>query len=628
MQFQNDSYRISHTERDFLRMLFQHSPIVYFEFNRFLRLSFINKEGISFSGYRPDDKIYRLADFVEPEKIFRSHWKEGHSRNLTEVRIKKENGNTLYLNCLWWVIQCEGKFDGIAGLGFDSTQYHQMMEEIGKSNLQFKEFAQLLPETVFEVDFDGNFLFLNESSYKLFGYTKNDKINAFDMIVPQDRPRVKENIKKILAGETFKGNAYLAKRKDGSTFPVLIYSDVKYRDGKPVGFIGLVVDISSIRIAEEALLESEEKYRSLTNRLPVGIYRTSRDGKILFANPAFVKMLGFNSPEELFVHPVQDFYVEPGEREKLLQHLKPGKEYYQSEIHLKKKDGTHIIAKDRGKVYRSPDGQIYYDGIIEDATETHQLEERLKQAEKLQAIGTLAGGIAHDFNNLLMGMQLYTEMALKEAGDNDKLRKNLEKILLAQERGKQLLEQIVSFTNYPDEQREIIDLKETITHILDLIKDTIPETITFETELNDCGFVNVNPVHLHQIIQNLITNAIHAMEGKGKLTIIVRCAGADETTEKNRKEKDRDHYAIIHVEDNGCGINENNINRIFEPFFTTKDVGLGTGLGLYIVHNLVKKYNGEIQVKSHPGEGTVFEVFLPLVVTKKKRLNDEADIDS
>lgn len=618
MQFQNDSYRISRSERDFLRMLFQRSPVIYCEFNRFLRLSYINQEGLSFSGYRPEEHIYRLADFIGPEKSLRTPWEEDHPRkSFIEVSIQSANGNSLYLNCIWWAIEHEGKFDGIACLGFDSTRHHQMMEELQKSNSQFKEFAQLLPETVFEIDMEGNFLFLNESSYKIFGYTKDDKINAFDLIVPEDQPRLKENIKKLLSGEAIKENSYVARRKDGSTIPVLIYADIKYQDGKPEGFRGFVVDISAIKQAEEALLESEEKYRSLTNRLPVGIYRTSREGKLLFANRAFIDMLGYDSPEEIFAHPVQDFYSEPGEREKLLQYHEPGREYYQPEIHLKRKDGTQIIVKDRGKVYKSPDGQIYYDGIIEDITEPHQLEERLKQAEKLQAIGTLAGGIAHDFNNLILGMQLYTEMALKEAGNNNKLRKNLEKILLAQERGKQLLQQIVSFTNYPDDHREDINLKEMVSNILDLIKDTIPEAIDFSAELDDCGFVNVNPVHLHQIIQNLITNAIHAMEGKGRLSIVVRCAYADETQVKSGNENHPERYAIIHVEDSGCGISEKNINRIFEPFFTTKDVGLGTGLGLYIVHNLVKKYNGEIQVKSHPGEGTIMKIFLPLANKKE-----------
>ncbi len=595
-------------------MLFQHSPLAYFEFNRFLRLSYINEQGINFSGYRQDEKIYRLTDFVPVSGSLRKQWEVNSTgTHLTEVGLQGKNGIRLYLNCLWWIIDNKGTFDGIACLGFDSTRYHQMMEELQKSTSQFKEFAQLLPETVFEMDTDGNFLFLNESSFEVFGYSKGDRINAFDMFVPEELPRIKENMKRTLSGEKIKGNAYLAKRKDGSTFPVLIYSDIIYQGGKPIGFRGFVVDISHIRMAEKALLESEEKYRSLTNRLPVGIYRTNREGKLLYANPAFIHMLGYDSPEEAFAHPVQDFYSEPDEREKLLQPLEPGEEYYQPEIHLKKKDGTRIIVKDRGKVYKSPEGQIYYDGIIEDITETHLLEEKLKQAEKLQAIGTLAGGIAHDFNNLLMGMQLYTEMALKEAGENEKLRKNLEKILLAQERGKQLLQQIVSFTNYPEDYPEKINLKDTVNNILDLIKDTIPETIDFRTDLNDCGLVNMKPVHVHQILQNLITNAIHAMEGKGRLTVTIRCSGKNGAAEKDRQTKHTGRYAIVSVEDTGCGISDKNINRIFEPFFTTKDVGLGTGLGLYIVHNLVKKYNGEIQVRSHPGEGTVLQIFLPIM---------------
>ncbi|HQK37645.1 MAG TPA: PAS domain-containing protein, partial [Bacteroidales bacterium] len=365
-------------------MLFQHSPLAYFEFNRFLRLSYINEQGIIFSGYRQDEKIYRLTDFVPVSGSLRKQWEVNSTgTHLTEVGLQGKNGIRLYLNCLWWIIDNKGTFDGIACLGFDSTRYHQMMEELQKSTSQFKEFAQLLPETVFEMDTDGNFLFLNESSFEVFGYSKGDRINAFDMFVPEELPRIKENMKRTLSGEKIKGNAYLAKRKDGSTFPVLIYSDIIYQGGKPIGFRGFVVDISHIRMAEKALLESEEKYRSLTNRLPVGIYRTNREGKLLYANPAFIHMLGYDSPEEAFAHPVQDFYSEPDEREKLLQPLEPGEEYYQPEIHLKKKDGTRIIVKDRGKVYKSPEGQIYYDGIIEDITETHLLEEKLKQAEKL-----------------------------------------------------------------------------------------------------------------------------------------------------------------------------------------------------------------------------------------------------
>ena len=248
------------------------------------------------------------------------------------------------------------------------------------------------------------------------------------------------------------------------------------------------------------------------------------------------------------------------------------------------------------------------------AEESRQrLEKAFLQGQKLQAIGTLAGGIAHDFNNILYAIMGYIEMTREDTDPTSITYVNLGKVLAAAKRGQDLISRILTFSRRQHHDLHVISLRETIEGALDLLRPTIPTSVGIHTELTgeDC-IISGNQTQLHQVMVNLVTNAVDAMEGEGDITVRLDSVPANSPLIRELPHPAREGYCRLSVTDTGHGIDPANIERIFEPFFTTKEVGRGTGLGLSTVHSIVTEHKGEIMVDSHPGLGTTFTLFLPI----------------
>lgn len=241
------------------------------------------------------------------------------------------------------------------------------------------------------------------------------------------------------------------------------------------------------------------------------------------------------------------------------------------------------------------------------------LEKALLQGQKLQAIGTLAGGIAHDFNNLLYAIIGYAEMAQEDVPKTSLLHKNLGKILEAAERGRDLIARILAFSRRQQHELKPIPLKSTIEGVLSLLKPTIPASVMihFVTKLSGECLVMGNETQLHQVIVNIINNAVDAMDDEGTINIHLSLVLAHDTVLKQFPEISDGNYYKIEMSDTGHGMDKATVDRIFEPFFTTKAVGKGTGLGLATAHGIIKEHHGEILVHSRLGEGSTFTIFLP-----------------
>jgi signal transduction histidine kinase len=246
------------------------------------------------------------------------------------------------------------------------------------------------------------------------------------------------------------------------------------------------------------------------------------------------------------------------------------------------------------------------------AAETRKkLEAALLQGQKLQAIGTLAGGIAHDFNNILYAITGYVELAREDIGKETKAYKNLGKVLDAAHRGQDLIARILAFSRRQHYQFEAIPINLTIESALSLLKPTIPASVSIHFHPAKEIRVLGNQNQLHQVLVNLITNAVDAMDGDGVITIQTTMIEQSAPELKQLTQALACNYCKIEITDTGKGIDSRNLERIFEPFFTTKDVGKGTGLGLSIVHSIIKEHQGDINVTSQLGKGTVFTVLLP-----------------
>jgi two-component system cell cycle sensor histidine kinase/response regulator CckA len=260
------------------------------------------------------------------------------------------------------------------------------------------------------------------------------------------------------------------------------------------------------------------------------------------------------------------------------------------------------------------------------AEETKQkLEVALLQGQKLQAIGTLAGGIAHDFNNLLYAINGYVEMARQDVAKETVIYKNLGKVLEASHRGQDLVARILAFGRRQHVEMKPLNLKSTIENVLALLKPTIPASveIDFVATHENCTTL-ANQTQLHQVIVNIINNAVDAMDGEGTVNIeLTHVLARDEYLHQFAKISPNTNYCKMDISDSGHGMDHGTMERIFEPFFTTKEVGKGTGLGLATVHGIIEEHQGEITVTSRLGHGTTFTILLPECTTPMPEIKED-----
>ena len=437
----------------------------------------------------PDDLEYARDSF---ERIIQTGG--GEQR---EYRIVHPDGSVRWVSDRGFAIKNKaGQVVRIAGITEDITDRKQSEVALRESEERFRELAELMPETVFEVDLEGKLTFVNRNAFNNFGYTQRDLkkgLKSFDMIIPKDRERAQDNVTKILTGEKSGINEYTALRKDGSIFPVMIHSAPIFKEGKPVGLRGFMVDITDRKKAEE---------------------------------------------------------------------------------------------------------------------ERRKLEVQFQQAQRFEALGTLAGGIAHDFNNLLMNIQGNTSLMLFEIEGTHPFFEPLKKIEKQVKSGAQLTRQMLGYARKGKFNVKSVDLNQIVDESADTFGRTRKEITIYREFDNDLFPVEADQGQIEQVLLNLYVNAADAMPGGGKLILKTK-----NETHLNIKSNHYDprpgKYVQLTITDSGTGIDNQTLERIFDPFFTTKGMGRGTGLGLASVYGIIKSHDGYIDVTSEKGHGTTFTIFLP-----------------
>jgi two-component system, cell cycle sensor histidine kinase and response regulator CckA len=417
----------------------------------------------------------------------------------------------------------------------------------------------------------------------------------------------------------------------GNIKPIEINATVVELDGAK-RILTLCRDISSRRESVRALRESESKYRLLTEKMDDIVWTTDLNLAVTYSSPSVEKILGFTQEERLNqsvmdrLTPASLARAQDLLGQELLMEKEgaadPGR-IVRVELEYYRKDGSTVWMENVISAIRDDAGNmIGIHGVSRDITERknaekdkEKLQDQLNQAQKMEAIGTLAGGIAHDFNNILMAIIGYTQLALEGLSHPEKVIRELREVLKASERAKDLVSQILTFSRKAETTYAPLPIRSVLEESLKMMRSIIPTTIEIRQNLSASGLIMSNPTQMHQIIMNLCTNAAHAMEEGGILEISLEKTKLDPVTARILDVEEGSYFRIC-IRDTGQGMNPDIIERIFDPYFTTKEKGRGTGLGLSVVHGIVKSHKGAILCRSEPGKGTTFIIYLPEIETE------------
>jgi PAS domain S-box-containing protein len=375
-------------------------------------------------------------------------------------------------------------------------------------------------------------------------------------------------------------------------------------------------EIAERKQAQEALHQSEQKYRSFFEHNLAGNYISSPDGRLLACNPVFTRMFGFASEEEAMQTSVASLYSSPEKQEEFLQQVKQHGhvEYYEKEF--RRQDGSPLYVTENAIGTFSESGELSeVHGFLIDETERRKTEQQLRQAQKLEAIGTLAGGVAHDFNNILGVIIGHGQLLLEQPEIGSTARRRAQEILNAGRRAASLTRQLLAFSRKQELQPAVLNLNRVIEDVDKMIRRLIGDNIEVRTLLaTDLENVNADPGQMEQVILNFCVNARDAMPEGGRIIIETHNVEVDELLAKQHFPMQPGRYVQLAVSDSGIGMDKQTLSQVFEPFFTTKGPEKGTGLGLATVYGIVRQSGGNVWANSEPGQGSTFSVYLPVVI--------------
>jgi len=497
-----------------------------------------------------------------------------------------------------------------------------VMTEIGLRNTiaaaahqadERKAIVESALDCIIAMDAEGIVREFNPAAERTFGYRREEAIGRrlSDLIIPPELRAVHNGglRRHLETGEVTvlgKRLRMTAMRSDGSHIPVELTT--ARIDGEPPSFVGFIRDISETLDAENELELVEARYRSLIENIPLVTYMNSVDEpfKSLYMSPQLESLLGY-TPEEWAADPALAWNrIHPDDRERVTALAHDARTQgipTRSEFRFCARDGRVVWVLDQTIQAHDAAGEILWHlGFLLDVTERKQLEEHLRQSQKLEAIGQLAGGVAHDFNNMLTAISGYAELLGMSFEDGDPRLGDIDELKRAAGHAAALTRQLLAFSRNQVLLPQRLDANEVVSELERMLRRTIGERIELETMLAPMLVqVEVDRDQLVQVVLNIALNARDAMPDGGRLTIATRDV-----------ELPTGAHVAIEIRDTGCGMDEETRLRVFEPFFTTKSVGKGTGLGLATAYGVVSQSGGYIEVESELGLGTTFRVLLPV----------------
>jgi PAS domain S-box-containing protein len=592
--------------RDLVNLL----PQSVWEIDTAGNFTFVNQAGFTFHGYDIDE--FRGADSREPLNCTQSFIPEDRERlwentkrvlngeelGGTEYTALREDGSTFPVVVYSAPIMRENKAVGVRGVTIDITEQKQMEEALRESKKRYLDLVNMLPQTIWETDEKGRLTFASRHGTRMYGYTLEDTnkgLSIFQMFAPEEHERVKENFQRILNSEDLGGTEYTVLRKDGSTFPGLIFSAPIIREGKVVGSRGVTLDISRSKRAEaESKAQKELIDRILASTLN-SVLVIDKQYRVILANEEFCS--AFNIEEKDVVSRQIDEVIRIEGLSRAIrkifsnQQAQPDLEFRYKINNIERILATSIIPMQHEEILL----------VFRDITEERARQERLYLTDRLASIGEMAAGIAHELNNPLAGVVALSQL-LVESDLPDEIRDDVQDIYCEAQRAAKIVRNLLSFSRRSESAKQLTQINDAIEDILRLR--------AYEQKVNDIQVLThldpslpeviVDYFQMQQVFLNIILNAENAITDKNKHGKLVIATERVNGTIK------------ASFTDDGPGIPKENLSRIFDPFFTTKEVGQGTGLGLSICYGIVADHGGRLYAESEVGKGTTFTVEIPV----------------
>ncbi|VAW36240.1 hypothetical protein MNBD_DELTA02-9 [hydrothermal vent metagenome] len=505
--------------------------------------------------------------------------------------------------------------------------YRRTEEDLRKLSMAVEQ----SPSTVVITDLNGNIEYVNPKFTELTGYSYHETIGRTPGMLNSGRHPdefYEELWNTILAGNTWQGELQNRKKNGELYWENTTISPIINEEGETTHFIAVKEDITARKLAEQELIESELRYRTLFEELKDAVFVRSSEGRFLDINPAGVELFGYASRQEMMALDfATDIYVNPENLSSFEDGIDKMGFVRDFEAVMKRKDGSEITTNVTATAIRDGSGHVTgYRAVLRDMTGFKTLERKVVEAQKMEAIGALAGGVAHDFNNILTAIILYAGGAIEKLDDSEpEVTADINEVLKAAYRATDLTRQLLIFGRKQKVEFRALTVNSVLEGVVKMIGRLIGEDISLVLDLTeDIRIIMADKCNLEQVILNLVVNARDVMPEGGAIVLRTTNVTIDEAGARATPEASPGDFICLSVEDSGEGIDKDTCQHIFEPFYTTKEKG--SGLGLAVVHGIVKRHGGWITVDTDRPAGTTFNVYLPAASVQKAPQEEESGL--